>query len=378
VAHPSGLAWSSTRRVEVADPVYQMTAYTLDIPADWKYAGIIARPAGCHSGGAALKYTAQSPDGLTALVLLPGVMWTWSGSPSMQKVMEAQHCPGIDINTAAGFLVNIAVPNLHPNARIVAVLPLQPAGQAALKEQLEKQQQQNAEMARQYNAKPQKLTLEGANVRVQYDRDGHTVEEVISTVIDCTESTMPGLMNQPAYQQRTCFTRGTIMTRAPLGHLDELTALPQYQSLAKSLQPNPDWQSRLARDQQAAFQKAQAENNRQFQAIMKKGRDDNDAMLARSKAFNANMRASTDRAMAADRARQDAIDASAHATALYALDRQEFKNPNTGQTIEASSQYNHQWISSDGSTLIQTNDHTFDPNGQVNPVNTSWTELVVK
>jgi hypothetical protein len=197
-------------------------------------------------------------------------------------------------------------------------------------------------------------------------------------VINCNEITMPGLMNQPAYQQRTCFSRGTVITRAPVGHLDELTALPQYQSLSKSVQVNADWQNRLSRDQQAAFQKSQAENNRVFQEIMKKGRDDNDRMLAQNKAFNENLRAGTDKALAADRARQNAIDQSAHATALYSLDRQEFKNPNTGQTIEASSQYNHQWISSDGNTLIQTNDHTYDPNGQVNPVNTSWTELVVK
>jgi len=55
-----------------------------------------------------------------------------------------------------------------------------------------------------------------------------------------------------------------------------------------------------------------------------------------------------------------------------------FAEFHTGQVIEASNQYNHQWISSDGSTLIQTNDHSFDPNGVVNPVSTSWTELVVK
>ena len=55
-----------------------------------------------------------------------------------------------------------------------------------------------------------------------------------------------------------------------------------------------------------------------------------------------------------------------------------FRSPNTGQIIEASNQYNHQWMSSDGSTLIQTNDHSLDPNGRVYPVSQSWTELVVK
>ena len=378
VRMPARIGWSGTRRVEVNDPVYQMTAYTLEIPDGWKYAGAIARPTGCHSNGAALKYTAQSPDGLTAMVFLPGVAWSWSGSESMRKIMESSHCPAIDIDSAASFLVNIAVPNLHPNAKIVAVLPLLPEGQAALAAQLEKERQQNAEMARRYNAKPQKLTLDGARVRVQYERGGQPVEEMIVSVIDCNESTMPGVYKQPAYQQRTCFSRGTIITRAPVGHLDELMALAQFQALSKTLQANPDWQSRLTHDQQAAFQKAQAENNRQFQAMMKKGRDDNDALLARGRAFQESQRASTDRALAADRARQDAIDASAHKMALYAGDKQEFTNPTTGQTIEASNQYNHQWISSDGSTLIQTNDHTYDPNGQVYPVNQSWTELVAK
>jgi hypothetical protein len=99
-------------------------------------------------------------------------------------------------------------------------------------------------------------------------------------------------------------------------------------------------------------------------------------MLANGRAQNAARAEGTRRAMANDAATQNAIDASAHATALYSLDRQDFKNPNTGQTIEASSQFNHQWISSDGSTLIQTNDHSFDPNGQVYPVSQSWSELV--
>jgi hypothetical protein len=37
--------------------------------------------------------------------------------------------------------------------------------------------------------------------------------------------------------------------------------------------------------------------------------------------------------------------------------------------------YNHQWISTDGNSLIQTNDHTLDPNGRVQ-IDQSWTELV--
>jgi hypothetical protein len=134
----------------------------------------------------------------------------------------------------------------------------------------------------------------------------------------------------------------------------------------------------LAADQQAAFQRAMAENNRQAAANLQHFKEQGEQRMAQGRAFQDQMRASTDAALAADRQRQGAIDASAHATALHSLDQQEFRNPNTGQIIQASNQYNHQWMSSDGNTLIQTNDHTYDPNGQVYPASQSWTELVVK
>ncbi len=371
-------SWSTTRKTEITDPQYQMIAYTMDIPSDWKFAGTIARDSGCHATGAALKYTLLSPDGQTATAALPGVSWSWSSSPQMQKIMLQQHCPAIDIQTAASFLINIVVPNLRPNAKIIEVIPPDAAGKAMLAEQLEKKREQNAAMARQYGQQPQKLSLDGARVRLQYEREGHPVEEMILAVVDCFESQTMALYGQPASTRRNCTTRGTLITRAPQGHLDELLARPEFQNLRKSLVINPQWDNRVAADAQAAFQKAQAENNRQFQAMMQKSRDDNAAMLARGRAAQQQMQDSTNRAMANDRATQNAIDASAHATALHSLDRQDFRDPNTGQTIEASSEYNHQWISSDGSTLIQTNDHTFDPNGQVYPVSQSWTELVPK
>ena len=371
--------WTGTQRVQVTDPKYGITAMSFEIPAGWKFAGSIVRPVGCHSRGANASYTAQSPDGITALVALPGVTWSWTTSPEMLKAMDTTHCPGIDINTPAAFLVNIAVPNLHPtaNAKIVAVLPLLPEGQASLAAQLKAQIANNASMP---NLKMTNQTLEGARVRIQYVRDGHPIEEMIAAVVSCNDTplvAMPGA-NRPAALRRTCSSRGTSIIRARQGELDKVMDEPSVKNLVKSVQPNPDWQNRVSQDMQAEFQAMMAANDRQFQANQKYFADQNAAMLARGRQFQSNMRAGTDAALATDRARQNAIDQSAHATALYSLDRQDFKNPATGQTIEASNEYNHQWLSSDGSTLIQTQDHTFDPNGQVYPGSQSWTELVPK
>ena len=376
--HTASASWSSTRHVEIADPQYQMTAYTMDVPSGWKFAGTIVRPGGCHANGAGLSYTVQSTDGVTALVALPGVTWTWNTSEQKRKFMEQSHCPGIDIDSSSSFLVNIAVPNLHPNAKVISVQPLLPEGQANLAKQLEQMRQSNATMAAQYNQQPQKLTLDGARVRVQYERDGKAIEEQIASVVSCTTSKQMAMFNQPAAEQRMCTSRGTWITRAPAGQLDALLARPEFKALNGKLVINHDWDNRVAADAQAKFNQFQAQNNAQFQANLKANQAQFEQRIQQQKQFDANLRASTDRGLAQDRARQAAIDNSAHQTALYSLDRQEFKNPNTGQTIEASSQYNHQWISSDGSTLIQTNDHEYDPNGQVYPVSQSWSELVPK
>lgn len=224
---PSGV-WSGTHKQDVIDPHYQMTAYTLDVPDGWKFAGTIARDPGCHSAGAGLKYTMQSPDGLTGLVVMPGATWSWSDSPRMQAIMANSQCPAVDLDTAA------------------------------------------------------------------------------------------------------------------------------------------------------AFQRAQAENNRQFQTFMQNNQAQFEQRVQQNRAFQQQLQHSTDQAMAADRTRQAAIDASAHQQVLQSLNQQEFRNPATGEVLRASNQYNHQWMSSDGSTLIQTNDPTYDPNGQVYPVSQSWTELVPK
>ncbi len=374
----ANLSWTTTRKVDIVDPQYQMTAYTMDVPTGWKFAGTIVRAGGCHANGAGLSYTLQSPDGITGVVALPGVTWSWNTSEQRRRFMEQAHCPGIDIDSATSFLVNIAIPNLHPDARVLEILPLLPEGQAALAQQLAQAKQSNAAMAQQYHQEPQKLTLDGARVRVQYQRNGQTVEEMVASVVNCTTSKQIALYNQSASVQRICSSRGTYMTRTLQGHLDELLNLPEYKTLMHALTMHHDWDNRLAADQQAAFQRFQQEDNARFQANQKANQAAFDQRIQQGKQANAARQAQTDQAIAQDRARQASIDAAAHKTALYSLDQQEFVNPNTGQTIQASSQYNHQWVSSDGSAVIQTNDHTYDPNGRVYPVSQSWTELVPK
>jgi hypothetical protein len=138
----AGIASSSTREIEVADPQYQMTAYTLAVPANWKFRGAIVRQSGpCHTTDDQLKYTMLAPDGTTAVITMPGVVWNWSADPYVVAAMVHQKCLPNDIHTAASFLVNIAVPIVHPQAKIISVLPLAPEVQASVAAQLNRLRQ---------------------------------------------------------------------------------------------------------------------------------------------------------------------------------------------------------------------------------------------
>lgn len=363
--------------MQVVDPRYQLTAVSMEVPADWRFAGTIARDQGCHAAGPALKFTARSPDGAFGLSQLPGVQWSWASSPGLQRIMQQQGCAAVELHSAADFLVNLAVPMLRPGARVTDVGKLLPEGQAALATQLEQLRQQNAAMARQYGQPPQKLSLEGARIRVAFEQGGRQVEELFTAVVNCTESQLPALGNEPASVRRSCSSRSTVIATAPQGKLDEFLASARFLAVSKSVVYHPDWQAKVAADQQADFNRAQAAGNAAFQRTLQSGRDGNAALQRNAKQFDRDLRQRTDRVLANDRARTQAMSDSAHATALHSLDRQDFVNPATGAKIEASNRFHHQWISSDGQRLIQTDDHAFDPNGQVDP-NQSWTELVPK
>lgn len=363
-------SWSGTRPAQVPDPVYGMTAYTVNVPTGWRFAGKLLRPGGCHPAptpAAGLSYVSESPDGLTAFAQLPGVSWTWTSNGSN---MLGPKCPSnIPIDSAAGLLVNIAVPNLHPRATSVEIKPLSQANQDAIKNNNLQLAAQSRSFGRQFQ--------DGARVVVEYQINGISVEESLSTLIDCTESRViamptgvPG-RSTPGYTKRSCSSRGTIIFRAPKGHLDEVMKKAPPQPAVNSA-----WDNRVISDMRNAFQKFQADNDAQFKANQKYFADQNQRMLQHGREVQAQIKNSTDRSMQNDRNNQAAIDNAAHQTSLYVLDRQTFINPSTGQKIEASNQFNHQWISSDGSTLIQTQDHTLDPNGSVYPVSQSWTELV--
>jgi hypothetical protein len=141
------------------------------------------------------------------------------------------------------------------------------------------------------------------------------------------------------------------------------------------VQMDPQWLQRMTQDQQAQAQRMLDKSHAQFEEMLRQGAANHEALMARGRQFQQQEQTQFEHAQTLDRANQNAIDQAAHRQQLDSLGRQDFRNPATGQTIEANAYYDHQWLSSDGSTLIQTDNPNLDPNGAVYPVSQSWTEL---
>lgn len=361
--------------VQVTDPAYQMTAFTLAVPAGWKSAAQVTHNTSCHGTGAGLETTMRSPDGANTVAFLPGVRWSWTSSPLERASLAHAHCAAIDIDSAASFLLNIAVPNLRPGATVTAVLPLDAQGQASLQTQMQRARQSSEAAAARYHVPPPKLTIDGARVRIRYQDKGKPMEEQIQAVIDCNESSMPAMYQLPASTHRGCSARNVYIVRTPSGHLEDFLKSPALHQAAQGVQMDPQWLQQMTQDQQVQAQRLLDQSHAEFQEMLRKGAADHEALMARGRQFQQQEQSQFEHSQALDRATQNATDQAAHRQELDSLGRQDFRNPATGQIIQANAYYDHQWLSSDGSTLIQTDNPNLDPNGVVYPVSQSWTEL---
>ena len=141
-------------------------------------------------------------------------------------------------------------------------------------------------------------------------------------------------------------------------------------------QINPTWDTLMQQQMRTNFAKWQKANDAQFQAIQDHYKQVTAGMVQRAQTAMAQLQDQTNAAMAQDRATQSAIDHTAQGQVRDSLNRQIFVDPTTGQKIETSNQFTSAWIDSDRSGVALTNDRTADPNGTVDPVRQSWTELI--
>jgi hypothetical protein len=375
-SNPARADSSNSHKVEVPDPQYHMTAYTVEMPAGWKFGGTIERDTRpCHGGGPELKSTMQGPDGTSTVVFLPGANWNWTADPVSFYSLVKVGCAPSDLKTAASFLVNIAVPLLDPTAKIVSVQPLPPAGQQSLAEQLQREQQ-GAQRFTGAGFRPPRNIIDGARVRVEYTRNGKLLEEQLQSIIDCVETQGIPMPRQPVYLERRCRARNIYIVRAPKGQLDALLANPVLGNMTKSIQPNNDWAQQVSHDQNAQMSQMLAKSNQVMAGIRTASAAQFQQLVQQGREFQKQQQESFEHSQATAIDNMDSRAVVAGKIENLSLGQASFTDPNTGQKVLASDAYAHQWISSDSSTLLQTDD-PFNPNRTVmtNPASTTWTEI---
>jgi hypothetical protein len=354
--------------VTVMDDYFKIPAGSVAVPNGWKFAGTVMRVPGCHgSPFLSIEFSVASPDGLTAVAALPGATWQYSTSPQMQTIMARNRCPGVNIQTAADFLADVVVPNLHPGATIIKVSP----GGALVKQNVQAMQA-GAQAA---NQKP---AVTGAAVRIQYSRGGHLVDEELSSVVSCSELHSMAMFAQPASTTTICNTYGISLARAPSGRLDEFLGGPEFGQILTSAKTDNVWLHRMVSEQNARFQQATADFNRMAAANLAQLKADGEAREQRAQAFDQQLASSTQSSMNNAQAAQNARTAAAHRVVNFASDRADYINPATGQVLNLDYNANHSWGSSDGRSVVLNSDATYDPNGSVNAVQSSWVELIPK
>jgi hypothetical protein len=283
----------------------------------------------------------------------------------MQRIMAQNKCPGVNITTAADFLANIVVPNLHPGATIVKVGP-----GGSLVQQNIKAEQAGAQVA------GQKPSVTGAAVRIRYDIGGHPVEEELSSVVSCSIFHSMAMFAAPASTTTTCGTFGIGVAWAPQGQLDQFLNGPRYNSILQSAKTDSNWLHRVVGDQQKRFQQATADFNRVSAQNLAQMKAREDALVKHAQEQMQVTKSATDRSMANAQASQDARTAAAHQMVNFASDRADYLNPATGQVLNLDYNANHSWGSTDGQSVVLNGSSTYDPNGSVYPVQSSWVELV--
>jgi hypothetical protein len=350
----------------IMDDAYGIPAGSVEVPTGWRSIGTVMRVSGCHGNPfLSIEFTVSDRDGLYAVADLPGATWSFSDGVQMQRIMARSRCPGIAIKDAASFLADIIVPSIHPGADIVKVSSGGPLVQQAIG---------NIRAgARSANRRPR---VTGAAVRIRYNRVGAIVDEELSAIVTCSDLHSMAMFGSPAYTTTTCNTYGISVARAPAGKLDRFLSGPVFNAVVKSIKTDNVWLHRMVSDQNARFQAADQEFQRVAAQSLANLKAEGEAREARAKEFDSALRRSTQRSMDQATASQNAIDHAAHQVVNFASDRADYINPATGQRLNLDYNANHSWGSTDGTTVVLSGDPTLDPNGVVEPVHSSYVELV--
>lgn len=352
-------AAQSLKTADIIDPAYGIKAFTITIPATWKFQGTVMPGPECSLIPYPV-FRAYSPDGLSEMRLMPVFNWTFH--PNMRNFHAPAGC--LDFGrtlTAQEFLDHYeemaAVNGMH----VVGPMPIAPAYQRRVDGVAQNMNHISPDI---------RGSAEAAAVRVEIRNGTFVIEERLRVYVDCRVNTGRGLPGGG------CSAHVDVV-RAPKGKLDALVELVDAHDLVRT--PHEDaWIQRVQQTLAADGQRRMAQLTAQEQAgsamlnrlaaqaqassaMLKKQSDDFMATSQRNhEAFMAQQESSFHSSMNNANAAMNARSTASSDWVDYALDQQTVTG--SGGTVKISSAYTQTW-SNGQNQWYQTNDPNADPNG---------------
>ena len=329
----------------IIDPAYNLKAFTITIPAGWKFQGTVIPGPEC-SGISYPVFRAYSPDGLNEIRLEPTFDWTFH--PNM-RMRTPRAC--LDFGhtlTAEEFLKHyeemIATSGLH----VVGPMPIAPLYQR----RVDGVARNMGNISPHIHAKADAFA-----VRVETHNGSFVIEQRLRAYVECRVNDQTGPMAGGG-----CSAHVDVL-RAPKGKLDALAQLVDSHDLVRT--PHEDqWlqrvQQTLAQQNERKFndlvrqeQAGSAMLRQQHEQFMATSRRNHEAFMAQQESsFHSSMNNAINAMNARSTAASDWVD--------YSLDQQTVTG--AGGTVKVSSAYSQTWSDGQGH-WYQTNNPNTNPNG---------------
>jgi hypothetical protein len=336
----------------IIDPAYGVKAFTITIPAGWKFQGTVMTGPECSRVSFPV-FRAYSPDGLTEMRLLPMFNWTFHPNIKNFHVAGCMNFPGT--LTAEEFLKHYEEMVATNGMRVVGPMPIAPSYQG----RVDRTAQNMGRIGPGISA-----SATTAAVRVETHNGTFVIEQRLRAYVECRVSA-----NNPS-AGGGCSAHVDVL-RAPQGKLDALVHLVDANDLVRT--PYEDaWVQRVqqtlaeeGRQRMAQLtaqeQASSAMLKKQFDDFMATSQRNHEAFMAQQESsFRSSMNGAINSMNARTTAASDWVD--------YALDQQTVTG--SGGTVKVSSAYSHTW-SNGQNQWYQALDPNSNPNG-VFPGN--WTE----
>lgn len=354
------------KQVQIFDPVFNMVAYTMSIPASWNFEGTVLRGPGCQTGMIQPVFRAYSSDMQYGIQQIPTSNFFWSDDKSATP--KGPDCKILQPMSAEDYGRLILV-SVRPGS-VVDSVETSPS-QANFQANLEKSNQMLAQQAASVgNRNPVKISGQAELLHIHYDLNGHAEQEDITVSISIGDEptsvivSRPGQVLQTAIKHVMASSPYVSGVRAPQGQLASHQAA--FTAIGSTFKANPDFNAKYAAFMQDQTNRNIAASWAVTNSILAKGAAEGAQRSANAQAFIANMQKQGDARNANFNAQMAAKDAHTKDVTDYLLDQQLYVNPTTGQTQTQSNQYNHTY--SNGTATVQTNSATPPPTG-------NWTEL---